>query len=219
MVSRQRLLLAALAAAGVVAGVVVGWSGLDTVNGCGLPANRYPSESARDWVENADVVVVGRAVRERESGREKLAVGPYRYDVRRTVTLARESVLFESRLRGHPAVGDLVDVAAPGWKEPRNGGALVPQVTGDAPRVEVGHVYVLALRRDGDAWRGIGEGGVVPFDGHVVGQGEWCGLTVTTDDFAEGERFGRREDDSLEKVTLGEGVRAVARELERAGRR
>jgi hypothetical protein len=199
-----------------VAGVLAGWPGLATVNGCGLPANKYPSETAADWVDNADVVVVGRAVRERESGREELAAGPYRYDVGRTVTLTPERVLLTSRRRPHPPVGGSLDVRAPGWKVPRDGGDRVDVLTGDAPRIVVGHVYVLALRRDGDVWRALGEGGAVPFDGHVVGTGEWCGQVVGTEEFAEGERFGRREDDSLEKITLGEGVEALARELTRA---
>ncbi|MPY38198.1 hypothetical protein FNH09_45440, partial [Streptomyces adustus] len=97
-----RPVVATLAAAGVAAGVLVGWPGLDTINGCGLPVNRYPSESAQDWVDNADVVIVASATREWESDRQELASGAYRYQLERTVRLTRESVVFTSGRRTHP---------------------------------------------------------------------------------------------------------------------
>ncbi|MFE2581017.1 hypothetical protein [Streptomyces sp. NPDC059378] len=214
-----RPVVAALAAAGVAAGVLVGWNGLDTINGCGLPVNRYPSESARDWVDNADVVIVGRATREWESGRQELAVGAYRYRLERTVRLTRESVVFTSGRRTHPSPGPTVDYVAPGWKIPRSDAATrVDVLTGDAPRVVPGHTYVLALRWDEGSWVSLGEGAVVPFDGHTVGNGEWCGRVLGTADFAEGERMGRHADHSLEKALLGHGTDAVSRALDRAAR-
>ncbi|MFG2947402.1 hypothetical protein [Streptomyces adustus] len=215
-----RPVVATLAAAGVAAGVLVGWPGLDTINGCGLPVNRYPSESAQDWVDNADVVIVGRATREWESDRQELVSGAYRYQLERTVRLARESVVFTSGRRVHPSPGPTVDYVAPGWKIPRSDAtARVDDLTGDAPRVVLGHTYVLALRREEGRWVSLGEGAVVPFDGHTVGNGEWCGRVLGPVDFAEGERMARRDDHSLEKALLGQGVDAVSRALDRAARK
>ncbi|POX53789.1 hypothetical protein C3489_15160 [Streptomyces sp. Ru71] len=211
-------LVAALAALGVVGGVLVGWGGLDTVNGCGYPDNPYPSETARDWVAYADAVVVGRAVSERESGRRELALGAYRYDVERTVRLRAESVPYVSRERSHPGVGATLDYVAPGWKVTRAGGDRVDVLTGEAPRVVPGHTYVLALRWREGRWVALGEGGVVPYDGHVVGRGEWCGRVLGTDGFAQGERLGRRDDHSLEKALLGQGDQALTRALKDARR-
>ncbi|MFF4830224.1 hypothetical protein [Streptomyces sp. NPDC001315] len=209
--------VAVLAAVGVVAGVLVGWQGLDTVNGCGLPVNRHPSETAQDWVRNADVVIVGRAVRERESDRQELTAGAYRYQLERTVELTRESVAFTSRRRTHPSPGPTVDYVAPGWKVLRSDGTTrVDDLTGDAPRVVPGHTYILALRWEEDRWVSLGEGAVVPFDGHVVGRGEWCGQVLGTDGFAEGERISRHDDHSLEKSLLGQGENALTRALDRA---
>ncbi|MET9381474.1 hypothetical protein ABZY09_10350 [Streptomyces sp. NPDC002928] len=208
--------VAVLAAVGVVAGVLVGWQGLDTVNGCGLPVNRYPSETAQDWVRNADVVIVGRAVRERESDRQELAAGAYRYQLERTVELTRESVAFTSRRRTHPSPGSTVDYVAPGWKVLRSDGTTrVDDLAGDAPRVVPGHTYILALRWDADRWVSLGEGAVVPFDDHTVGRGEWCGQVLGTDDFAEGERISRSDDHSLEKTLLGQDENALTRALDR----
>ncbi|MFD3617868.1 hypothetical protein ACFWWT_22040 [Streptomyces sp. NPDC058676] len=174
LVAPGRPAVVVLAAVGLVAGVLTGWPALDTVNGCGYPVNPYPSETARDWVRHADVVIVGRAVRERESDRRELAAGAYRYQLERTVELTRESVPFTSRSRSHPAVGSTVDYIAPGWKIFRSDGTTrVDDLVGDAPRVVPGHTYILALRwRDGH-WVALGEGAVVPFDDHVVGRGPW----------------------------------------------
>ncbi|MDN0199754.1 hypothetical protein [Streptomyces sp. S.PNR 29] len=208
-----------LAAVGVVAGVLTGWRGLDTVNGCGLPVQRYPSATARDWVRHADVVIVGRAVRERESDREELPAGAYRYQLERTVELTREAVAFTSRARSHPAVGSTVDYVAPGWKVLRSDGATrVDELTGAAPRVVPGHTYILALRWEEDRWVALGEGAVVPFDDHVVGRGEWCGRVLGTDGFAQGERISRHDDHSIEKILVGRGEDALTRELDRAAR-
>ncbi|MFE9442288.1 hypothetical protein ACFYO2_25535 [Streptomyces sp. NPDC006602] len=209
-----------LAAVGVVAGVLTGWPAFDTVNGCGFPVNPYPSETARDWVDHADVVIVGRAVRERESDRSELDAGAYRYRLERTVELARESVPFSSRTRSHPTVGPTVDYVAPGWKILRSDGTTrVDELAGDAPRVVPGHTYVLALRWQDDHWVALGEGAVVPFDDQVVGRGEWCGSNLDTDGFAEGERISRHDDHSLEKALVGQGEDALTRELDRAARR
>lgn len=217
--STTRSLVAVLAAAGVVGGVLVGWRGLDTVNGCGFPDSPYPSETARDWVEYADVVVVGHAVSERESGRRELALGAYRYAVERTVTLRAESVTYESKERSHPSPGARLDYVAPGWRITRAGGDRVDVLTGDAPRVVPGHTYVLALRWREGRWVALGEGGVVPYDDHVVGRGEWCGQVLDTEGFAEGERISRGDDHSLEKALLGQGDEALARALREARRR
>ncbi|MFJ8108193.1 hypothetical protein [Streptomyces sp. NPDC096132] len=211
-----RPVVAALAAAGVVGGVLIGWPGLDTVNGCGLAVNRYPSETAKDWVRYADVVVVGRAVQERESGREELSAGAYRYQLERTVELDVQAKPFSST-RSHPTVGSSLDYIGLGWKVLRSDGTTrIPDLTGDAPRVVPGHTYLLALRWEDDRWVALGEGAVVPFDGNAVGQGEWCGQVVDTDGFAQGERTGRESDHSMEKTLLGQGVPAVEQALEKA---
>lgn len=201
----------------MVAGVLIGWPGLDTVNGCGVAVNRYPSETAKDWVRYADVVVVGRAVEERESGREELEAGTYRYELERTVQLEVQDKPFTSTTRSHPTVGSTLDYIGLGWNVLRSDGRTrIPELTGDAPRVVPGHTYVLALRWEDKRWVSLGEGAVVPFDGQAVGNGEWCGQVVDTDGFAQGERTGRKSDHSLEKTLLGQGLTALRGALDDA---
>ncbi|WP_063788879.1 hypothetical protein [Streptomyces griseoruber] len=215
-----RPVVAGAAAIGVVAGVLIGWPGLDTVNGCGLAVNRYPSETAKDWVRYADVVVVGRAVEERESGREELSAGTYSYEVDRTVQLEVQDKPFTSTTRSHPTVGSSLDYIGLGWNVLRSDGkTLIPELTGDAPRVVPDHTYVLALRWEDERWVSLGEGAVVPFDGQSVGNGEWCGQVVDTDGFAQGERTGRRSDHSLEKTLLGQGLPALKSALDAAAKK
>lgn len=152
-----RPVVAGAAAIGVVAGVLIGWPGLDTVNGCGVAVNRYPSETAKDWVRYADVVVVGRAVEERESGREELEAGTYRYELERTVQLEVQDKPFTSTTRSHPTVGSTLDYIGLGWNVLRSDGRTrIPELTGDAPRVVPGHTYVLALRWEDKRWVSLG---------------------------------------------------------------
>ncbi|MFC4503923.1 MULTISPECIES: hypothetical protein [Streptomyces] len=215
-----RPVVAVLAAGGVVAGVLVGWPGLDTVNGCGLSSEKYPSQTAQDWVRNADVVVVARADEERESGREELGAGAYSYRLERTVDMSVEDKAFESSERSHPTVGGELGYVGAGWKVRRSDGKTrVDDLTGDAPRVVPGHTYVLALRWEEEKWVPLGEGSVVPFDGQEGGRGEWCGQVLEPDDYAHGERLGRSSDHSMEKALLGKGRPALKQALDRAARK
>ncbi|MGW4881699.1 hypothetical protein ACWEPI_34710, partial [Streptomyces sp. NPDC004262] len=72
-------LAAVLAAVGITAGVLVGGPGLESVPGCGMSGDPYPSQTARDWVTYADHVVVAGPTGERETGRRTYAKGPVAY--------------------------------------------------------------------------------------------------------------------------------------------
>ncbi|MFG2315019.1 hypothetical protein [Streptomyces tendae] len=203
--------VALLALAGLIAGVLTGREGLATVVGCGPVGDPYPSRTAADWKAGADHVVVARPASERETGREYLGEGPVRYTVDRSVTLRREQTLWSA---GHPRheLGSDFEMTAPGWSVYRSGNRT-ERTSPQAPRLEIGHTYVLALRRDGGRWIVLGEGAAVPFDDHVAGRGEWCGRVLGEDDFARGERFSRRDDHSLEEAVLGRDEHAISREL------
>ncbi|MGW7261401.1 hypothetical protein [Streptomyces sp. NPDC054834] len=109
-------------------------------------------------------------------------------------------------------------MTAPGWQVYTSGSRIKRTAT-DAPRLETGHTYLLALRWTDDGWVTLGEGAVVPFDDHTGDQGEWCGRVMSKEDVARGERFSRSDDNSLEKALLGQNEQAATRELERAGRK
>lgn len=215
----SRPVIAFVAFAGLTAGVLIGWGGLDTVPGCGYVSDAHPSQTARDWVTYADHVVVATPERERDTGRRDFASGPFRYRTDRMVTFRTDKVLWTSADRPGRPVDKGFDMVAPGWQEYRQSGTRIKRTAPDAPRLETGHTYLLALRWSPDGWTVLGEGAAVPFDDGVAGQGEWCGRVLSKEDVARGELFSRKDDDSLEETILGQDEQAVRRELDRAVRK
>ncbi|GEC10644.1 hypothetical protein SSP24_82990 [Streptomyces spinoverrucosus] len=206
-----------LALAGVAGALLVGSGGLDTVVGCGSADDPYPSQTAQDWVENADHVVVATPVREEETNRREFKKGAYRFQTDRTVTLRTDDVLW-SAPRPDRSIDEGFELTAPGWRIHRASGNRVKRTAAYAPRLEPGHTYLLAVRWTADGWAVLGEGAAVPFDDRTAGRGEWCGRVLTEEDVARGERFSRRADDSLEKAVNGRDEQAVVAGLEGAGR-
>ncbi|WP_307790481.1 hypothetical protein [Streptomyces actuosus] len=213
----SRPVSACLAVAGIVAGVLVGRTGLDTVVGCGAAGDYYPSQTAEDWITYADHVLVATATREQDIHRRDFTKGPIRYQTDRAVTFRVDDVLWSARKPRHP-MGRSFDMTAPGRQVSRGTGERIKRTATDAPRLESGHTYVLALRWTGEEWIVLGEGAAVPFDDRTGDQGEWCGRVLSKEDVASGERFSRSDDHSLEKALLGRNEQAVTRELDRAGR-
>ncbi|CAL9567381.1 hypothetical protein SUDANB145_04749 [Streptomyces sp. enrichment culture] len=209
-----RPIAAVLAAAGVLAGVMVGQGGLDTVVGCGIPQDAYASQTASDWVTNADHVVVATPTAEKEINREDYTEGSVKYTADRDVTFRADDVLWSA---GSPRqeLGDSFDMVAPGWRVYESG-TRIKRTAAAAPRLETGHTYLLALRWVDDAWVVLGEGAAVPFDDHVAGQGEWCGRVLSKEDVSLGERFSREDDKSLEKAVFGRNEEAVGAALRKA---
>ncbi|MFB7595386.1 hypothetical protein [Streptomyces sp. NPDC056160] len=207
-----------LALAGIAGGVFVGSAGLDTVVGCGVPDHTYPDQTARDWVTQADHVVVASPVHQEDTGRRDYTKGPVRYDLDRKVTFRADRLLWSTG-RPRQSLGRSFDMVAPGWRVLRQSDTRIKRTAGDAPRLETGHTYLLALRWSGDGWVVLGEGASVPFDEHTAGRGEWCGRVLSKDDVARGELFSRSDDHSLEKALLGQDEQAVVRALARAGRK
>ncbi|MFF7450689.1 MULTISPECIES: hypothetical protein [unclassified Streptomyces] len=213
------VITAFVALAGVAAAVLIGREGLTTVPGCGLVSDPHPSQTARDWVTHADHVVVASPQRERESNRRDFASGQYRYQTDRTVTFRVDEVLWSSTARPDRPVAKGFDMTAPGWRVYRANGHRAKRTAADAPRLEIGHTYLLALRWGPEGWNVLGEGAAVPFDDGVADRGEWCGRVLSEGDVARGELFSRKADNSLEKAILGEDARTVKSLLERAARK
>ncbi|CAL9599448.1 hypothetical protein SUDANB176_05402 [Streptomyces sp. enrichment culture] len=203
-----------LAVAGIVAAVLVGRDGLDTVVGCGSAGDGLPSRTAEDWVTHADHVVVATPTAEQDTGRRDFAGGALRYTTDRTVTFRTDDVLWSAR-SPRRSLGEDFDMVAAGWQVYRSGNR-VKATTAYAPRLETGHTYLLALRWADGRWTVLGEGAAVPFDDRTVARGEWCGRVLSEEDVARGERFSRTDDRSLEKVLAGRDERAVRRALDSA---
>ncbi|WP_309062158.1 hypothetical protein [Streptomyces sp.] len=207
-----------LAAAGIVASVLIGKDGLDTVVGCGAAADDRPSQTAKDWVTHADHVVVATPTAERDTNRRDFAEGPLRYATDRTVTFRTDGVLWSAQSPRRP-LGEDFEMVAAGWRVHRESGVRTKATTAYAPRLETGHTYLLALRWADGRWTVLGEGAAVPFDDRTVARGEWCGRVLSEEDVALGEHFSRTDDTSLEKVLSGRDEQAVKRALESASGR
>ncbi|MFF3334167.1 hypothetical protein ACFYWX_32250 [Streptomyces sp. NPDC002888] len=209
---------ACLALAGVVASVLIGKGGLDTVVGCGIPNDDLPSQSAEDWVSHADHVVVATPTAEENTNRRDFKLGAVEYQTDRKVTFRTDSLLWSAKSPRRTLDKDFELVAA-GWQVYRDSGNRTKATTADSPRLETGHTYLLALRWASDKWTVLGEGAAVPFDDHTTAQGEWCGRVMSKEDIASGERFSRSDDTSLEKVLYGQNEQAVKSELARASKK
>jgi hypothetical protein len=148
-------------------------------------ADHLPNETAEDWVSHADHVVVATPVEEVEipPTATELARGEGLVD--RQLTLAVDSVLW-SRSRPALPAPERLDWQAFGWQF--ENGDLADRVelaAEDAPRLELGHQYILAIRweearcAEGDVsparWAGLGADAIVPFDAGTIGEGEWQG--------------------------------------------
>ena len=193
----------------------MGNTGLDTVVGCGTIGDYYPSQTAEDWVSYADHVVVATPTRERDTNRHDYRTGTLQYRTDREVTFRTDDTIWSAGRPGQ-AIGGGFAMTAPGWNVYRDGDRVKRTAT-DAPRLEIGHTYILALRWADGQWEVLGEGAAIPFDGQVADQGEWCGRVLGKDDVSRGERFSRNDDHSVEKAVFGEGAQAVRRELAKAG--
>ncbi|KUO20987.1 hypothetical protein [Streptomyces dysideae] len=141
----SRPVIVCLPIAGIAASVLVGHSGLDTVVGCGIAADGYPSQTAEEWIRYADHVVVASPVQERETNRREFTQGQFRYETDRTVTFRTDSLLW-SAARPRRSLGKGFDMTAPGWQVYRESGTRVESTTASAPRLETGHTYLLAVR-------------------------------------------------------------------------
>ena len=152
-------------------------------------SDRLPSETASDWVTYADYVVIVHAAAEEvqkpTAGEVKRGEG----SVLRKVTMTVDKVLWSSpSTKIAPPDGSFSYLAFGYAFTNGNFDRQTPMVANDEPRFEVGHTYIMALTWQADRctpgdyvageWRGLGSDGALPFDGAVIGNGEFEGQSV-----------------------------------------
>ncbi|MFE3456172.1 hypothetical protein ACFXKD_01405 [Nocardiopsis aegyptia] len=187
---------------------------------------RKSGQSARDWVSNADHVVLVRAVDERIHEPEPVEVERGEGMVGRTVTLEVRRVLWSAPDPARPAPETY---EYPSWGFVFNGGVddMRPIGAQDEPRVEVGHDYVIAIDWEearctpGDGrrpamWMGLDNSSVVPADDGVVGNGESGGRVASARERRNSPEPLLRGEGTFEGRMMGATVDALARELDRA---
>lgn len=174
----------ALAAAGATWLILMaGGSSPAVIVGSG--ADLLPNQTAQDWVTYADHVVAVTPVSEAEvpPTAQELARGEGL--IGRTLELRVDAVVWSRRDAVAPPPTQFTWQAF-GWQFTDGDLAnRVPLAAEDAPRLELGHRYLLAINwqeqrcSEGDFepahWEGLGADAIVPYDGAVIGQGEYQG--------------------------------------------
>lgn len=150
-------------------------------------AARYPNQTASDWLTYADHVVIASAASETAlpmDGDDR------RHDeghVDRKVTLNVDRVLWSRGDASRPAPDGQFEWNAWGWA--LQDGERIPMASAGAPRIEVGHTYIMAIAwepafDDGHDhvpahWVGLGPDAILPYDDGVIGKGELAGREVS----------------------------------------
>lgn len=190
----------------------------------GHGADRLPSESPADWVRNAEYIVEVHVLGERALPVPAIDLQRGEGIILRELDLEVSAVVWAAP--GTRVAPTALTWNAFGWHwkgdplERRELGAY------GAPRMEVGHNYLLALDLPrglcGDAqsaaeaeqseWLGLGGSSVVPIDDGIVGNGEFEGV----DDGRVGDDSDRPG--SVLALTRGKGIAHVEAILREAAR-
>jgi hypothetical protein len=155
----------------------------------GEGSDRTASQSVNDWATYADHVLVVTVVAENRQAPVKRDVDRGEGLVARTVKLRVDKVLWSAPDAPRAAPAGTLKLAAAGWIFNENDGADERKMAlkGSA-RLDVGHTYIKALEWVDDpcfpdpkkgSWEGLGSGDTVPFDGGVLGAGEFEGRART----------------------------------------
>ncbi len=223
---RRLLVLAAAAAVIGLAGttaLLTTWDPGPTVVGSAGASDRLPSTTARDWVTYADHVLVVTPVAERAVPPSQEEIRRGEGDIERWVTLRVDEVVW-SRDRPDRPAPEMFEWSAWGWTFDGSPDDREPVVGEGRPRVQLGHTYLMAVEWEearcspGDPripaqWRGLGSSSTVPFDGGVVGQGEFEGRVRSLEEAAR-DADPADPNYSFAQRMVGRGVDDVRRALE-----
>lgn len=203
-------------------------TGCSTAVGESVPsemADRYPSTTASEWVTYADFVAVVTIPEDRRAVPAQEALKRGEGAVDRAVRFAVEEVVWRKEGSRQPPAS--IVYPALGWEfrggDVENAAEVVPD---DRPRFEPGNRYVVAFAwepercYEGDGvipprWVGLGSGSALPFDGDVIGAGEFAGEErgiVAAEEYAE-----QLPTDSVAALVTGEPLdrlRALLAEAE-----
>jgi hypothetical protein len=169
--ARAAAVLCALSCAAVLVVVACspGRSGPGVVIGDGDEA--LPNATVQDWKSYGDAVAAIEVVGARAEPTSPEVAQSGEGLLNRVITVRVRHVYWRARhSRSVPATFTML---AWGWvihdRKRR------PTVSRGSVRLEVGHRYLVVLAHYPDGWGTLGTGAQMPFDGGVVGRGEWLG--------------------------------------------
>ncbi|CAM5627171.1 hypothetical protein SALBM311S_04607 [Streptomyces alboniger] len=185
--------------------------------------DRYPSQTAADWVTYSDHVVSYTVLSEKPlpmSPEEQQAGEGF---MPRELTVRIDKVIWSRQGASSkpPTVGSTMVRHAGGWTV--HEGERTPWVDPDRPTLEPDHSYIEAIQwltegpegtQLSPVWVGLGEGSKFPFDNSVIGKGENEGELVGP------TQFRAMEDEpgpaTLEEQMAGKGASDLADALKAA---
>jgi hypothetical protein len=156
------------------------------------PDAAFYAGTLQEWKDYGDAIVTARVIADRDDPRTP-ADPDENGGLYNRIADVRITHVFWVRDAAHrpPATFHL---SVWGWWR-KDGGETPIVVRGD-PRLEPGHNYLLAMAHLRDGWAPMAGGAAAPFDGGIVGRGEWKG------------RDKRADQPALDRL-LGHDVRGV----------
>lgn len=154
----------------------------------GSGRNRRATQTAGDWVTYADHVLVVTVVDEIRDGPSQEEIDRGEGLIGRVVQLRVDKALWSAPDVPQPAP-TVLNLQAAGWAfntNERRGTAKF--ALEESSRLELGHTYVKAIEWVDDpcyddpkrgSWEALGSGDTIPFDGGVLGAGEFEGRVQT----------------------------------------
>jgi hypothetical protein len=146
-------------------------------------SDRYPNQTATDWVTYADHVVLVTATSDRALPPDEEDSENNEGYIPRKAVLSVDEVIWSREDASHPAPKGEFEWDAWGWAW--QDGERIPMASEDEPRIEVGHTYIMAIAWEPTLddgydylpahWVGLGSDAVIPYDDGVIGKGELAG--------------------------------------------
>lgn len=187
--------------------------------------DRTASQTAEDWVTYADHVVLVTVVGEIRGQANKTELERQEGMIGRRVTLRVDKVLWSAPNAVQPAPKVLEQEAA-GWIFNTNSSAEEMKIAvANYSRLEQGHTYIRALDWVDDpcandpqqgTWAGLGSGGTLPYDGAVLGAGEFEGRVYTLDEARAEWRDNNSVTRRLRDEMLGQPLDTLVAQLQGA---
>jgi hypothetical protein len=135
------------------------------------PSSPFAATTLRDWKDIGDAIVAVDVTADRKDPGTLAHPAGENGVYGRLIDVSVEQVYWQRGSAFAPPTA--FTSKAWGWVD--HGNSLQPIVARGEPRLEPHHLYLMAIAKFATGWTGLGAGAEVPFDGGVIGTGEWQG--------------------------------------------
>jgi hypothetical protein len=141
------------------------------------PSSPFSATTLRDWKDLGDAIVAVDVTADRKDPGTIAHPAGQNGVYGRLIDVTVVHVYWQ---RG-PAFAPPSSFTSKAWGWVDHGNELQPIVARGEPRLEPHHLYLMAIAKFSTGWAGLGAGAEVPFDGGVIGTGEWQGRDKNID--------------------------------------